>query len=66
MLNLMARLSVSCSFLCDYAFTRTTSKGTTLIHANGQKVAEENRELFVLQKKKQMDNGKLAVLCLTK
>jgi len=32
----------------DYAFARTTSKGTTLIHANGQTVAEENRELFVL------------------
>lgn len=34
----------------DYAFARTISKGTTLIHANGQTVAEENRELFVLQK----------------
>jgi uncharacterized protein (TIGR02246 family) len=34
----------------DYAFARTTSKGTTLIHANGQTVLEENRELFVLQK----------------
>ncbi len=34
----------------DYAFARTTSKGTILIHANGQTVAEENRELFVLQK----------------
>ncbi|MBY0424368.1 MAG: SgcJ/EcaC family oxidoreductase [Cytophagales bacterium] len=34
----------------DYAFARTTSKGTTLIHAKGEKVAEENRELFVLQK----------------
>lgn len=34
----------------DYAFARTTSKGTTLIHANGETVAEENRELFVLQK----------------
>lgn len=34
----------------DYAFARTTSKGTTLIHANKQIVAEENRELFVLQK----------------
>lgn len=34
----------------DYAFARTTSKGTTLIHATGQTVAEENRELFVLQK----------------
>ena len=34
----------------DYAFARTTSKGTTLIHANGQTVAEENRELFVFQK----------------
>lgn len=34
----------------DYAFARTMSKGTTLIHANKQTVAEENRELFVLQK----------------
>jgi uncharacterized protein (TIGR02246 family) len=34
----------------DYAFARTISKGTTLIHANGHTVAEENRELFVLQK----------------
>ncbi len=34
----------------DYAFARTTSKGTTLILANKQTVAEENRELFVLQK----------------
>lgn len=34
----------------DYAFARTTSKGTTLIRANEQTVAEENRELFVLQK----------------
>ncbi len=33
-----------------YAFARTTSKGTTLIHSNGQIVPEENRELFVLQK----------------
>jgi uncharacterized protein (TIGR02246 family) len=34
----------------DFAFARTTSKGSTLIHANKQTVAEENRELFVLQK----------------
>ncbi len=34
----------------DFAFARTTSKGTTLIHATGQTVPEENRELFVLQK----------------
>jgi uncharacterized protein (TIGR02246 family) len=34
----------------DYAFARTTSRGTTLIHANGSTVPEENRELFVLQK----------------
>ena len=34
----------------DYAFARTTSKGTTLIHASGETVPEENRELFVLQK----------------
>lgn len=34
----------------DYAFASTTSAGTTLIHATGQTVAEENRELFVLQR----------------
>ena len=34
----------------DYAFARTTSKGTTLIHASGETVPEENRELFVLRK----------------
>lgn len=33
----------------DYAFARTTSKGTTLIHATGNTVPEENRELFVLK-----------------
>lgn len=37
----------------NFAFARTTSKGTTLIHATGQTVPEENRELFVLLK----DNG---------
>lgn len=34
----------------DYGFALTHSQGTTLIHATGQTVAEENRELFVLQK----------------
>ena len=34
----------------EYAFARTTSKGTTLIHASGETVPEENRELFVLRK----------------
>ncbi len=34
----------------DYAFARTTSKGTTLIHATGETIPEENRELFVLRK----------------
>lgn len=34
----------------DHAFARTTSKGTTLIHATGETVPEENRELFVLQR----------------
>ena len=34
----------------DHAFARTTSRGTTLIHATGDTVAEENRELFVLQR----------------
>ncbi len=36
----------------DYAFARTTSKGSTLIHATGETVPEENRELFILQKEK--------------
>lgn len=35
----------------EYAFVRTTSKGSTLIHATGESVPEENRELFVLKKK---------------
>src|SRR5258705_11235338 len=34
----------------DFAFLRTTSKGTSLIRDNGQTVPEENRELFVLLK----------------
>jgi uncharacterized protein (TIGR02246 family) len=42
----------------DYAFASTTSAGTTLIHANGQTVAEENRELFVLQR--QAEEWKIA------
>ena len=32
------------------AFAVTTSNGTTLIHANGQTIPEENRELFVFKK----------------
>ena len=42
----------------DFAFARTTSKGTTLIHASGATVPEENRELFVLQKEE--GNWKIA------
>ena len=34
----------------DHAFARTTSRGSTLIHATGQHVPEENRELFVLRR----------------
>ena len=34
----------------DYAYVRSTSKGTTLIHASGETVPEENREIFVLKK----------------
>ena len=34
----------------DHAFARTTSRGSTLIHATGETVPEENRELFVLQR----------------
>ena len=42
----------------NYAFARTTSRGTTLIHATGETVPEENRELFVLEK--QNDSWKIA------
>lgn len=42
----------------DHAFARTTSRGTTLIHATGATVPEENRELFVLQRTK--DGWKIA------
>lgn len=38
----------------EFAYAVTNSKGTTLIHANGQTIPEENRELFVLAK----ENGK--------
>ena len=34
----------------DLAYARTNSKGTTKIHATGETVPEENRELFVLKK----------------
>ena len=34
----------------DYAFARTISRGTQLVYASGITGAEENRELFVLQK----------------
>ena len=34
----------------EYAFVRSTSKGTTFIRASGETVPEENRELFVLKK----------------
>ncbi|MEY8761812.1 YybH family protein [Chryseobacterium tongliaoense] len=34
----------------DYAFARTISRGTQLVHATGITGAEENRELFILQK----------------
>ncbi len=34
----------------DWAFARTNSSGTTTINATGDKIAEGNQELFVLQK----------------
>ncbi len=34
----------------DWAFARTNSSGTTTINATGDKFAEGNQELFVLQK----------------
>lgn len=33
-----------------YAFARTVSRGTQLVHATGITGAEENREMFILQK----------------
>jgi ketosteroid isomerase-like protein len=37
----------------DIAFASTVSNGTTLIHATGETIPEENREFFLLRK----DNG---------
>ena len=34
----------------NWAFARTNSAGTTTINATGDKIAEGNQELFVLQK----------------
>ncbi|WP_332735717.1 YybH family protein [Flavihumibacter sp.] len=34
----------------NYAFARSTSKGSFIIKASGQTVADENRELFVFEK----------------
>lgn len=34
----------------NMAYAVTSSKGTTLIHANGETIPEENRELFVFEK----------------
>ena len=33
-----------------WAFARTNSAGTVLVHATGEETAEANQELFVLQK----------------
>ena len=35
----------------NYAFARSTSKGSVTIKASGQTVPDENKELFVLEKK---------------
>jgi len=34
----------------NYAFARSTSKGSFIIKAKGQTIPDENRELFVLEK----------------
>jgi len=34
----------------EFAFATTSSKGTTLIHASGETIPEENRELFIFEK----------------
>ena len=34
----------------DYAFAKTHSVGSTLMHANGQTIPVDNKELFVLHK----------------
>ncbi len=47
----------------DWAFARTNSSGTTTINATGDKVAEGNQELFVLQKID--DNWKIARYCFS-
>ena len=37
----------------NFAFAVTGSQGSTLIHATGETVPEENRELFVFEKEKE-------------
>jgi len=55
--GVFANIKLNIEFFIDevhvdggHAFARTTSRGTTLIHATGATVPEENRELFVLQR----------------
>jgi uncharacterized protein (TIGR02246 family) len=54
---IFSQIQLSIEFYIDeivvdghFAFATTSSKGTTLIHASGQTVPEENRELFVFEK----------------
>lgn len=47
----------------DWAFARTNSAGTVTIHANGQRAAEANQELFVFQKI--ADEWKIARYCFS-
>ena len=47
--HMRAKLACEIEVIEDYAIARTTSKGTVLVHANGETVPEENRELFVLK-----------------
>ena len=47
----------------DWAFARTNSSGTVLVHATGERSAEANQELFVMQK---IDNHwKIARYCFS-
>ena len=47
----------------DWAFARTNSAGTVLVHATGERSAEANQELFVMQK---IDNQwKIARYCFS-
>ena len=49
-LNIKFEVAEVVELSSDWAFARTHSSGTTLIHASGETVPEHNHELFLFQR----------------